>query len=54
MTNYNMYPTLTTAPLDPQAYHLNIIQSKQQGLLKLEERFKKKYKRYTKILDRLT
>ena len=43
------------APLRPQvAYHLNIIQSKRQGLLKLEKRYKKKCKKYTKILNRLT
>ena len=52
--NYNIYPTIPSAPEDTQvAYHLNIIQSKQQGLLKSEERCKKKYKKYTKILDRL-
>ena len=31
-----------------------MVQSKRQGLLKLEERYKKKYKKYTTILDRLT
>ena len=56
MMKYNMYPTLPTepsAPLEPQSYQLNIIQSEQQGLLKLEERYKKKYKKYTKILNLL-
>ena len=56
MTKYNVYRTLPTEPsaaLDPQSYHLNVIQGKQQGLLKLEERYKKKYKKHTKILDRL-
>ena len=49
MTEYKIYPT---AP--PQEnYHWDIIQSKRQGLLKLEEKYKKKYKKYTKILDRL-
>ena len=52
MTSYNIHPTV---PEDPQvAYHLNRIQSKQQRLLKIEERYKEKYKKYTKILDRLT
>ena len=52
MTEYKTYPTLPTAP--PQEdYHWNIIQSKRQGLLKLEEKYKKKYKKYAKILDRL-
>ena len=50
MTSYNIYPTVSSAP---EAYHLNVIQSKRQGLLKLEERYKKKYKKYSKILDPL-
>ena len=55
MTSYNIYPTVPSAPDNPQvAYHLNMIKSKQQGLLKLEERYKKKYKKYTKILNGLT
>ena len=68
MTSYNIYPTIPSAPEDPEqsastsgappgpqvAYHLNIIQSERQGLLKLEERYEKKYKTYTKILNRLT
>ena len=55
MTSYNLYPTVPSAPEDPQAtYNLNIIQSKQQGLLEFEERYKKKYKKYTNILEQLT
>ena len=51
MTSYNIYPTV---PEDRQVnYHLNVIQSKPEGLLKLAERYKEKYKKYTKILDRL-
>ena len=54
MTSCNIYPTVPSTPEDPQVnYHLNIIQSKRQGLLKLEERYKKKHKKYTKILARL-
>ena len=54
MTSYNLYPTVTSALEYPQVgYHLNIIQSKQQGLSKLEERYKEKDKKYTKILNRL-
>ena len=46
MTSYNIYPS---APEDPQVdFHLSMIQSKRQGLLKLEERYKDKYKKYTK------
>ena len=53
--SYNIYPTIPSALEDPQlAYHLSTIQNKQQGLLKLEERYKKKYKKYTKIVHRLT
>ena len=54
MTSCNIYPTAPSAPEDPQVnFHLSTIQSKRQGLLKLEERYKKKSKQYTKILDRL-
>ena len=49
MTEFKIYPT---AP--PQEnYHWDITQSKRQGLLKLEEKYKKKHKKYSKILDRL-
>ena len=51
MTSYNIYPTI---PDDPQvAFHLNVIQSKRQGLKRSEERYKEKYKKYTNILERL-
>ena len=56
MTNYNIYPDLPkepSAPPQPHFYHLNIIQSKQEGLLRLEERYRKIYSKYSKILDRL-
>ena len=54
MMSHNTYPTVPSAPEDSQVdYHLSMIQSKQQGLLKLEERYKKKYKKYTKTLNRL-
>ena len=44
--NYDIYPTVPSAPEDPQvAFHLNVIQSKRQGLLKLEERYKKKIRK---------
>ena len=60
MTNFtkysNMYPqleeTLPSAP--PQdAYHWRLIQSKKLELLKLKEKYKKKCKKYAKILDQL-
>ena len=55
MTNYNVYPDIpkeSSALLEPQPCCLNIIKSKQQGLLKLEERYSK-YSKYSKISDRL-
>ena len=43
------------SPEAPQnAYHLNVIQAKRQGLMGKEQMFKKKYEKYTKILNRLT
>ena len=52
MTSYNIYPPVPSALEDLQIdYHLGVIQSKRQGLLKLEERYKKKYKKYTKMLN---
>ena len=55
MTSYNTYPSLPSAPpQNPQvAYHLSIIQSKKRGLINKEQMFKKKYKKYTNILNRL-
>ena len=53
MTSYNTYPNLPSAPPEnPQvAYHMNIIQSKRRGLINKEKMFKKKYEKYTKILN---
>ena len=54
MTSYNIYPPIPSAPEDPQVnYHLSMIKSKRQGLLTLGERYRKKYKKYTKTLNRL-
>ena len=56
MTNYKLYPTLPTepsAPMDPRAYLLNVIQGKQQELLRQKERYKKKHEKYSKALDGL-
>ena len=52
-----MYPILPSAPPEapPQVgYHLNMVQAKRRGLIAKEKMFKKKYKKYTKILNRLT
>ena len=56
MTSYNTYPNLPSAsPENPQvAYHLNMVQAKRQQLINKEKMSKKKYKKYTKILNRLT
>ena len=57
MTDYKLYPKLPplAPPENPQvAYHLSIIQAKQRGLKNKEQMFKKKYKKYTKILNSLT
>ena len=58
MTDYNLYPPiLTEAPLPENLqipYHLNVVQAKRQELLAKEKMFKKKYKKYNKILNRLT
>ena len=56
MTDYKLYPSLPSAPPEnPQvAYYLNIVQAKQRGLKNKEQMFKRKYEKYTKILNRLT
>ena len=64
MTSYNTYPNLPSAPPEalgphsaetPQAgYHLSLIQAKQRGLIDKKRMFKKRYKKYSKILNRLT
>ena len=56
MTDYKLYPNLPSAPPEnPQVeYHLSTIQAKMQGLKAKEQMFKKKYEKYTKILNQLT
>ena len=56
MTEYRLYPNLPSAPPEnPQvAYHLSTIQAKQRGLKNREQMFKKKYEKYTKVLNQLT
>ena len=57
MVSYNTYPPLlpeAPPPENPQIpYHLNMVQAKRQGLIAKEKMFKKKYKKYNKILNRL-
>ena len=57
MVSYNTYPNLPSAPPDtpPQVgYHLSVVQAKRRGLINKEVMFKKKYKKYNRILNRLT
>ena len=57
MTSYNTYPNLPSAPpseAPPQVvYHLKVVQTKRRGLIDKEKMFRKKYKKYNKILNRL-
>ena len=53
MTSYNTYPILL--PENPQVgYYLNVVQAERRGLIAKEQIFKKRYKKYNKILNRLT
>ena len=57
MTDYKLYPPIPSAMPEapPQVgYHLNVVQAKRRGLIAKEKTFKKKYKKYNKILNRLT
>ena len=57
MTDFKLYPNLPllAPPENPQVvYHLSVFQAKQRGLKNKEQMFKKKYEKYTKILNRLT
>ena len=55
--DYKLYPPIPSALAEtpPQAgYHLNVVQAKRRGLIAKEQTFKKKYEKYTKILNQLT
>ena len=65
MVSYNTYLPLPSVPPEvpgpclveapPQVvYHLKVVQAKRLGLINKEKMFKKKYKKYNKILNRLT
>ena len=57
MTEYKLYPPIPSVPPDapPQVgYHLSMVQAKSRGLIAKEKIFKKKYKKYNRILNRLT
>ena len=62
MTEYKLYPPIPSAPPEalgphsvdapPQAgYHLSMVQAKRRGLIAKEKIFKKKYKKYNRILN---
>ena len=54
---YKLYPHLPSASPEapPQVgYRLNMVLAKRRGLIDEEKIFKKKYKKYTRILNRLT
>ena len=56
MTYYKLYPPIPSALPDapPQIpYHLNVVQAKRRGLIAKEKTFKKKYKKYNKILNQI-
>ena len=64
--SYNTYPILPTEAPPPEALgphsvenpqipcHLKVVQAKKRGFMAKEKMFKKKYKKYTKILNRFT
>ena len=64
MTDYKLYPPIPSVPsirakgplpeAPPQVgYHLNVVQAERRRLIAKEKMFKKKYKKYNKILNRL-
>ena len=59
MTDYKLYPNFPSAPQGPPealpqvGYHLNVVQAKRRVLINKEQMFKKKYEKYTKILNQL-
>ena len=57
MMDYKLYPPIPSAlpEAPPQVgYHLSVIKAKRQELIDKEAMFKKKYKKYNKILNCLT
>ena len=65
MMEYKLYQNLPSAPPDAPplqsrappgsqvCYHLSMVQAKRRGLINQEVMFKKKYKKYNRILNRL-
>ena len=54
IVSYNTYPILPPEAPPQIPYHLSMAQAKRRGLINKEVMFKKKYKKYNKILNRLT
>ena len=53
MTTYNVYSNFPPVPSDPQVYYLHVIQGKRKELVRPNDRYEKKCKKYSKALDRL-
>ena len=55
MPDYKLYTNLPSAPPENPhvAYHLKVTQANRRGLINKEQMFKKKYEKYTKILNQL-
>ena len=56
MTDYKLCPPIPSAPpkaLPQVGYYLSMVQAKRRGLIAKEKMFKKKYKKYNRILNRL-
>ena len=54
--DYKLYPPIPSAPPEAPSqvgYHQSVIKAKRRGLIDKEAMFKKKYKKYNKILNRL-
>ena len=51
--SYNTYPNLPPDVPPQVGYHLNVVQAKRRGLINKEVMFKKKYKKYNRILNGL-
>ena len=54
---YKLYPSIPSSPpsAPPEVgYYLSVVQAKRRGLINKEVMFKKKYKKYNRILNRLT
>ena len=56
-TDYKFYPQIPSALPEVHlqvGYHLSVVQAKRRGLINKEKIFKKKYKKYNRVLNRLT